>query len=95
MKAHKHEMFTVEMTNQELEDLVAGYIYSKYPFLKDEKVWSWDDFDISFKYREQDKVGVYSYYSKVTDETANPEKPKCDGGCSGCNKIDPFNTVCR
>jgi hypothetical protein len=95
MNTIKHEMFTVEMTNEELKDLVSQHILSKFPQLRDEKVWSWEDFDIKFDFKqsESDRVAVFSMWTKV-DNDFN-EKPKCKGECFTCNKIDPFNTVCR
>ena len=95
MKTIKHEMFTVEITNKELEDLVSQHILSKYPHLKDESVWSWEDFDIKFDYKEQNKVAVFSMWAKNVVENTELASPKCVGTCGGCNKIDPFNAVCR
>jgi uncharacterized protein YqgQ len=95
MKTIKHEMFSVEMTNKELEELVNQHIFSKYPHLKDESVWSWEDFDIKFDYKEQDKVAVFSMWAKNTETRIEDTPAKCGGVCSSCSKVDPFNTVCR
>ena len=95
MKTVKHEMFSVEMTNQELEEMVVKHIKAKYPFLNDEDTWSWEDFSINFDYKEHDKVGVFSMWTKNEKVESESIKPNCGEKCGGCTKVDPFNTVCR
>ena len=96
MKTSKHEMFSVEMTNQELEDLIHAHILAKYPFLKDEDTWSWEDFSIDFNYREREKVAVFSMWSKNEKQDAQSILNNCKQTCCGsCNRVDPFDAVCR
>jgi len=96
MKTIKHEMFSVEMTNQELEELVVKHIKTKYPFLNDEDTWSWEDFSINFDYKAQDKVGVFSMWTKNEKQDAQSILNNCKQTCCGsCNRVDPFDAVCR
>lgn len=76
MKAEKTEMVNVEFTKAELQELIDNAIKAKYPYLLDEKVWSWDDFfiekDIANNSFPDDKMAVWSMFVKKTSVMDKP-----------------------
>ena len=101
MDIWKHEMVGVSLTKKEVETVLEDYIFSKYPELKNEKVWSWEDFNIHYDNKMgEDSICCESHFTKHDHEfKTNPEpkqldifdtRMKCFSGCS-CSNSD----ICR
>ncbi len=68
MRALKHEMIMIEFTKKDLVDIIEREIFTKYPQLKDEDVWCWEDFFIEKSIADSSfadsKVAINSTFSR-------------------------------
>jgi len=100
MEIWKHEMVGINLTKKEVENIIESYIFSKHPELANEKVWSWEDFNLKQDYKmKDDAIACQSHFSRIdTSYSQTPEQKqldifdtmKCTYGCS-CSNSD----ICR
>jgi hypothetical protein len=100
MEIWKHELVGINLTKKEVEDIVMNHILSKHPELANEKVWSWEDFNLNHDYKmKDDAISCEAHFSKIDSSYPQTPEPKqldifdtmkCSSGCS-CSNSD----ICR
>ena len=74
MDAIMSKVVQINLTGQEVQDMLMHKIYAKYPDLVNDTKWCWDDFSLHFnsqKLNENSLIVLFSQNSDYVDESEN------------------------
>jgi len=55
MNSTKSEVVNIDLTGEEVQNILMEYVYSKHPELKDNENWNWEDFSLDFNSKVLEK----------------------------------------
>lgn len=86
MDALMSKVVQINLTGQEVQDMLMHKIYAKYPDLADDTKWCWEDFSLSFNSQKLEGnalIVVFTQHSDYTEdskETTNTPITFVEGG---------------
>jgi hypothetical protein len=86
MDAIMSKVVQINLTGQEVQDMLMHKIYAKYPDLADDTKWCWEDFSLSFNSQKLEAGALNIIFTQNSDycedskETTNTPITFVEGG---------------
>jgi hypothetical protein len=67
MMAVKSEIVDINLTGEEVQNILMDHVYSKYPELMDSVKWSWEDFSLNFNSQKLEDKALNIIFIRHSD----------------------------
>lgn len=74
MDALKSEIVNINLTGEEVQNILMDHIYAKYPDLMDSMKWQWEDFSLSFNSKKLEDNALNVIFIRHSDYQAETEQ---------------------
>lgn len=75
MDAIMSKVVQINLTGQEVQDIVMRKIYAKYPDLADDTKWCWEDFSLNFNSQKLEAEALTIVFTQHSDYTEDESIP--------------------
>ena len=74
MDALKSEIVDINLTGEEVQNILMDHVYSKYPELMNSMKWSWEDFSLSFNSQKLEVKALNIVFIRHSEYQAETEQ---------------------